>query len=115
MPYYYSGLNVLVLPSRTRTNWKEQFGRVLIEAMACGVITVGARSGAIPEVIGDAGLTFAEDDHADLRTQLQGLLDDPKLRQDLAERGRQRVLDYYTQQQIANRTVEIYRNLVTTA
>jgi glycosyltransferase involved in cell wall biosynthesis len=111
MPYYYSGLDVLVLPSRTRTNWKEQFGRVLIEAMACRVVAVGARCGAIPEVIGDAGLTFTEGDPADLRTQLQRLLDAPSLRQELAEKGRQRVLDCYTQSQVAARTVEIYRRL----
>jgi glycosyltransferase involved in cell wall biosynthesis len=114
MPYYYSGLDVLVLPSRTRPNWKEQFGRVLIEAMACGVVVVGARCGAIPEVIGDAGLTFAEGDLADLRTQLQVLLDDPARRQEMAQRGRQRVLDHFTQAQVAVRTVEIYRQVMGT-
>ena len=111
MPYYYSGLDVLVLPSRTRTNWKEQFGRVLIEAMACRVVAVGARCGAIPEVIGEAGLTFTEGDPADLRAQLQRLLDAPSLRLELAEKGRQRVLDCYTQSQVAARTVEIYQRL----
>ena len=111
MPYYYSGLDVLVLPSRTRPNWKEQFGRVLIEAMACQVVVVGARCGAIPEVVGDAGLTFAEGDPADLRTQLQRLLGDAPLRLDLAQKGRQRVLDQFTQSQIAARTVEIYKEL----
>ncbi|NIN69583.1 MAG: glycosyltransferase, partial [Anaerolineae bacterium] len=111
MPYYYSGLDVLVLPSRTRPNWKEQFGRVLIEAMACQVVVVGARCGAIPEVIGDAGLTFAEGDPADLRAQLQRLLGDTQLRLELAQKGRQRVLDQFTQSQIATRTVEIYKGL----
>jgi len=111
MPYYYSGLDVLVLPSRTHPNWKEQFGRVLIEAMACQVVVVGARCGAIPEVIGDVGLTFAEGDPADLRTQLQKLLGDAQLRLDLARKGRQRVLDQFTQSQIAARTVDIYKGL----
>jgi glycosyltransferase involved in cell wall biosynthesis len=111
MPYYYSGLDVLVLPSRTRSNWKEQFGRVLIEAMACQVAVVGARCGAIPEVIGDAGLTFTEGDPADLRAQLQTLLENARQRLELAEKGRQRVLDRFTQSQIAARTVEIYRGL----
>jgi glycosyltransferase involved in cell wall biosynthesis len=112
LPYYYSGLDVLVLPSRTMPNWKEQFGRVLIEAMACQVVVVGAHCGAIPEVIGDAGLTFVEGDPIDLRARLQQVLDDPALRQDLALRGRQRVLDNFTQAQIAARTVEIYRQLM---
>jgi glycosyltransferase involved in cell wall biosynthesis len=109
LPYYYSGLDVLVLPSRTRPNWKEQFGRVLIEAMACQVVVVGARCGAIPEVIDAAGLTFAEGDPADLRAQLQRLLSDAHLRLDLAQKGRQRVLDHFTQSQIAKRTVDIYK------
>jgi phosphatidylinositol alpha-mannosyltransferase len=84
---------------------------VLIEAMACQVVVVGARCGAIPEVVGDAGLTFAEGDPADLRTQLQMLLGDASLRFDLAQKGRQRVLDQFTQSQIAARTVEIYKEL----
>ncbi len=112
LPYYYSGLDVLVLPSRTQPNWKEQFGRVLIEAMACQVVVVGARSGAIPEVIGDAGLTFKEGDPFDLRAQLQKLLDNEELREDLALRGRQRVLEHFTQTSIAERTVAIYRRLM---
>jgi glycosyltransferase involved in cell wall biosynthesis len=55
-------LDVLVLPSRTRPNWAEQFGRVLIEAMASNVVVVAADSGAIGEVVGDGGLLIPEDD-----------------------------------------------------
>jgi glycosyltransferase involved in cell wall biosynthesis len=55
---YYRSLDVLVLPSRSRSNWKEQFGRVLVDAMACGVPVVGSTCGEIPNVIGEAGLIF---------------------------------------------------------
>jgi glycosyltransferase involved in cell wall biosynthesis len=109
MPYYMNGLDVLVLPSITLPNWKEQFGRVLIEAMACGVPVVGARSGAIPEVIGEAGLTFAEGNAEDLREKLASLLKDVVLRAEMGRRGRQRVLDRYTQAQVAAHTCEVYR------
>jgi glycosyltransferase involved in cell wall biosynthesis len=112
LPNYFSGLDVLVLPSLSRPNWKEQFGRVLIEAMACDVITVGARSGAIPEVIGDAGLTFAEGSVGELQAQLQRLLDDVSLREELRQRGRRRVTDHYTQAAIAKHTVEVYRQVL---
>jgi glycosyltransferase involved in cell wall biosynthesis len=113
MPNYLSGLDVLVLPSLSRPNWKEQFGRVLIEAMACEVVTVGAKSGAIPEVIGEAGLLFAEGNIETLREQLQRLIDDIPLRESLRQMGKQRVLDHYTHAAIARHTVEVYREITT--
>jgi glycosyltransferase involved in cell wall biosynthesis len=112
LPHYFSGLDVLVLPTLSRANWKEQFGRVLIEAMACDVITVGARSGAIPEVIGDAGLTFAEGDVDELRAQLQNLIDNIALREDLRGKGRRRVVENYTQEAVAKNTVNVYREIL---
>ena len=112
IPNYFSGLDVLVLPSLTQTNWKEQFGRVLIEAMACDVVVVGAESGAIPEVIGQAGLTFAEGNVEALQDQLQRLIDDVTLREELRNRGRQRVMDHYTQAAVARNTVAVYRRIV---
>ena len=112
LPHYFSGLDVLVLPSLSRPNWKEQFGRVLIEAMACDVITVGARSGAIPEVIGEAGLTFAEGSVDELRVQLQRLIDEVSLREELRQKGRQRVIENYTQAAVAKNTVKVYQDIL---
>lgn len=108
MPEFYRSLDVLVLPSRTRPNWKEQFGRVLIEAMACGVPVVGSSSGEIPNVIGDAGAVFPEGDFGALRGQLQRLMEDRAARKQLAAAGRQRVLARYTMAEIARRTVAVY-------
>ena len=111
-PGYYNRLNALVLPSLTKPNWKEQFGRVLIEAMACGVPVVGSDSGEIPNVIGDAGLVFAEGDERALRARLSQLMADPALRDELARRGRERVLAHYTQAQVAAKTYQVYRELL---
>lgn len=111
MAAYYAGLDVLVLPSRTRPNWKEQFGRVLVEAMACGVPVIGSSSGEIPSVIGQAGLVFPEDDVSALCEHLACLQRDEALWVELAQRGRQRVLQHYTQARIAAETVEVYREL----
>lgn len=113
MPSQYRQLDVLVLPSRTRPNWKEQFGRVLVEAMACGVTVVGSDSGEIPHVIGEAGLVFPEGDVEALRRALARLLQDPALRRELGQRGRERVLEYYTQAQVARATYEVYRQIMT--
>lgn len=112
MPAYYGQLDVLVVPSRTRPNWKEQFGRVLVEAMACGVPVIGSDSGEIPHVIGDAGLIFPEGRIDVLQTLLSRLLREPALRAELAQRGRERVLAHYTQAQIAARTYEVYRTIL---
>lgn len=111
MPNWYRQLDVLVLPSVTRPNWKEQFGRVLIEAMACGVPVVGSDSGAIPEVIGDTGLTFPEGDEQALLAALTALYEKPQFRHKLAELGRKRVLENFTQKEIAVDTVSVYRKL----
>ncbi len=112
MPMQYHRLDALVLPSLTRPNWKEQFGRVLIEAMASGVPVVGSDSGAIPDVIGGAGVVVAEADCMALSQALQRLLDDPAERARLAQAGRAHVLQHYTHAQVAAATVNVYREMM---
>ena len=112
VPREMEQLDALVLPSLTRPNWMEQFGRVLPEAMSCETPVIGSSSGEIPYVIADAGLVFKEGDARDLANSIQRLLDDPALYADLARRGRQRVLDNYTQEQIARQTYEVYREML---
>jgi len=112
MPAYYRQLDVLVLPSLTRANWKEQFGRVLIEAMACAVPVIGSDCGEIPNVIGDAGLIFPEGDVAALHAHLTTLHNDATYRAELGKRGRARVLAHFTQARIAQETYRVYREIV---
>jgi glycosyltransferase involved in cell wall biosynthesis len=107
MPQFMHTLDVLVLPSRTRPNWKEQFGRVLVEAMACGVSVIGSESGEIPFVMDNAGLVFSENDADSLRDSLIHLHDD-SLRQKMAETGHARMLAKYTQVRIAQETRDVY-------
>jgi glycosyltransferase involved in cell wall biosynthesis len=113
MPQYYHTLDALVLPSRARPHWKEQFGRVLIEAMACGVPVVGSDSGEIPRVIGQAGLLFPEENVEALRAHLRDLMADQELCQTLAHKGRERVLQHYTQKSIARATRAVYVSMLT--
>jgi glycosyltransferase involved in cell wall biosynthesis len=89
MAQEYAQLDVLVLPSRTAPTWKEQFGRVIVEALSCGVPVVGSDSGEIPWLIGltGGGLVFPESDAPALANRLGVLRDDPQLRRRLAAAG----------------------------
>ena len=104
-------LDALVLPSRTTPVWKEQLGRVLLEAMAVGVPVIGSDSGAIPEVIGDAGLIFPEGDGAALAAAIGRLRADSVLAVELSRRGIVRAEEEYSQRTLAARTVDFYRQV----
>jgi glycosyltransferase involved in cell wall biosynthesis len=112
VPARMAAFDVLVLPSITQSNWKEQFGRVLIEAMACGVPVIGSTCGEIPNVIGDAGMIFTERFEDELRESIEFLLLEPDRRTRYAALGRARVLEHYTMQRIADETVAVYRNML---
>jgi L-malate glycosyltransferase len=102
-PNYLSAFDVLVLPSETRPNWKEQFGRVIIEAMACGTPVVGSDSGEIPHLLRrtGGGLVFPEGQPQALAEQLREIVTKPEVRDRLAAQGRQTVLQNYTNPIIA--------------
>ncbi|MDP8244260.1 MAG: glycosyltransferase [Candidatus Hinthialibacter antarcticus] len=111
VPAFMSELDVLVLPSRSTPGWMEQLGRVLIEAMAIGTPVIGARSGAIPEVIGDAGLLFNADDSDDLALQLQCVKANKDLRTECRRRGRLRAQTQFTWPHFAKQMLHFYRSL----
>lgn len=102
--------DVLVLPSVTRPNWKEQFGRVLVEAMATGTPVIGSDSGEIPHVIGDGGLVFREGDVQDLCVKLQNMME-ARVRLRFAEKGIARARSF-TQEVVASATVAFYREVL---
>lgn len=112
MPAWLNALDVLVLPSRRSRGWAEQFGRVLIEAMACGVPVVGAVSGEIPDVIASAGLTFPENDAGALSAAIRQLRDAPGLRRTFGELGRARALEHFTHGRIATDTAALYQQVL---
>ena len=122
VPQYINLMSVLVLPSETTykfktltaVGWKEQFGHVLIEAMACKVPVIGSNSGEIPNVIGEAGLIFSEGDNLALKNCLSSLMLDKKLASELSERGYQRILNYYTNKALAQKSLSFYESLVET-
>ena len=112
MPEAIRQLDLLVIPSRTRPNWKEQFGRIIIEAMASGVPVLGSDSGEIPNVIGNPDLVFPEDNVDALTRKLDQLVADQELRLELSKWARQRVLDHFTQASVARRYYNVYRMML---
>lgn len=108
VPYALAGMDVLAVPSLTQPNWKEQFGRVLVEAMACGIPVVGSDSGEIPRVIGAAGMVVPEGDVEALRAGLLRLVNDAAMRERFSRAGRALVLEQFTQERVARRTVAVY-------
>lgn len=118
---YINLLDTLLLPSETTyrfktlssVGWKEQFGHVLIEAMACRVPVIGSDSGEIPHVIGESGLVFPEGDADRLRDCLLKLMENPELAGELAQRGYHRALADYTNRAIAQKQLAFYKELLT--
>jgi glycosyltransferase involved in cell wall biosynthesis len=112
MPKYLNIMDVLVLPSLTTVNWKEQFGRVLVEAMACEVAVVGSSSGGIPETIGKAGLVFKEGNAGELASLLTQLSLSVVQCRELGAKGRKRVQENYSLETVAVQRIGLYEELI---
>jgi glycosyltransferase involved in cell wall biosynthesis len=120
VPRYINLMSTLVLPSETNTQfktltaagWKEQFGHVLIEAMASKVPVIGSDSGEIPYVIAEAGLIFPERDVAALQKCILSLMEQPELAQKLVRLGYERVMSHYTNQALARQILGFYKQLL---
>ena len=87
VPQYLNAMDILAAPSQTTPKWKEQLGRMLIEAMACGVAVVGSDSGEIPHVLGDTGEVVAEADTAAWTLAIGRLVENSKRRSERAAAG----------------------------
>jgi glycosyltransferase involved in cell wall biosynthesis len=87
----YASATVVVVPSL----WAEAFGLVVIEAMACGAVVVASDAGALPEVVGEAGLIFPKGNAIALAATLRSLLQDESRLRQLSTAGRRRVEERY--------------------
>ncbi|MEJ7786546.1 MAG: glycosyltransferase family 4 protein [Solirubrobacteraceae bacterium] len=116
MPAVYAEMDVLVLPSRTTPTWTEQFGRVLVEAMACGVPVVASDSGEMPWVIEatGGGVLFPEGSVDALAAILTKLRQDPGRRQNLAEQGRAAVERSFSESAIIRQMDSLLREILDT-
>lgn len=104
---YYAKATMAVIPSVY-----EGFGMPAGEAMACGVPVISTTGGALPEVVGDAGVLVPPADTAALENAITGLLDNPEMRCRLGEAGLKRVKNAFTWCHAAKKTVDIYRDTI---
>ena len=102
-------------PSQTTRAWREQFGRMLIEAMACGIPVVASRSGEIPHVMGDAGVLVDESDAAHWTAAIDRLLTEPKSRADLSARGLGRVHEKFAWPIVARAHLTFFEELLSSS
>jgi glycosyltransferase involved in cell wall biosynthesis len=103
----YARATMAVIPSLY-----EGFGLPAGEAMACGVPVISTSGGALPEVVGEAGIVIPTADAAALAEAIRGLLDNPDRARDLGEAGYRRVHQYFTWEKAAEATVEAYREAI---
>src|SRR5262249_16235872 len=98
----------LVVPSRTAAHWKEQFGRIIIEAQACGVIVVGSNSGEIPNVIDDPARIFPEGDIAKMYDCIKSAMTlDSNARKEIRTQNFQRYSDVETAKRFSSAVLKI--------
>jgi glycosyltransferase involved in cell wall biosynthesis len=112
VPQYLNAMDILCAPSQTMPHWREQFGRMLVEAFACGVPVVGSDSGEIPYVIQNAGVVVGEKDEQGWVEALSDLLDSPSRREELAAKGLQRAHSVYAWPVIAKQHLEFFTELL---
>ncbi len=109
---FVQDLDILVLPSFDLDGWREQFGHVLIEAMACKIPIIGSDAGEIPNVISGVGLIFEQKNVESLQQALNRLMLDESLRVALGNKGYLRALERYSHQAIADKTYRFWIDIM---
>lgn len=109
VPDYINCMDVLALPSEGSGNWQEKFGYVLVQAMLCEVPVIGSRHGGIPDVVADGGLLFEPGNIEELAKKIEMLRNDDNLRRLYIARGKNRALENYTVERVAEKLVKLYR------
>jgi glycosyltransferase involved in cell wall biosynthesis len=115
VPAYLNAMDVLCAPSQTTPRWREQFGRMLIEAFASGVAVIASASGEIPYVVADAGVLVPENDVDDLSQWQQAielLTMDRSRRCELARRGRERAESMYGWPVVARQHLDFFERVI---
>jgi glycosyltransferase involved in cell wall biosynthesis len=111
VPMYINVMDMLCAPSQTTTAWREQFGRMLVEAFACAIPVIGSDSGEIATVLGDAGIVVGEKDVGGWTRAIQGLLASPEKRRELGLRGLELARTHYAWPVVARQYLAFFDRL----
>jgi glycosyltransferase involved in cell wall biosynthesis len=109
---YVNAMDVLCAPSESARHWKEQFGRMIVEAHACGVPVVGSDSGEIPFVVGAGGIIAPERDVPAWTRAISELLEDGARRRELARLGLERAHEVFAWPQVARQYLNFFEQLL---
>ncbi|MBV9108235.1 MAG: glycosyltransferase family 4 protein [Gemmatimonadetes bacterium] len=111
VPDWLNAMDVLVAPSLTTPKWREQFGRMLVEAMACGIPVIASDSGEIPHVVGPAGRIVPEADTEALRAASSGCIADPQACMNKGAAGLERARTEFAPPVVAGRHLDFFRTI----
>jgi len=106
----WSEVDCLVVPSRATPTWVDGWSEVMLDAMGHEVAVVASRTGALPEIIGDAGIGY--DNEEDFLVRLQELVTDTPRILPIGQAGRRRVLEYYVDAAVARATDAFWREVL---
>ncbi len=112
VPGWLNAMTVLCAPSQTTARWREQFGRMLIEAMACGVPVIASASGEMPSVVGTAGAVLAETDTRAWATEIDRVLTDRDLHHECVAKGLDRARTHFAWPRVARQHLEFFETLM---
>jgi len=100
--------DAFILSSLPLESWQEQFGYVLIESMSSGVPIIAARSGAIPEVLSDAGVSVTPGEYVELSLAMRKIIEDETYRKELIQKSLQRASERYDAYKVSQKMVQFY-------
>jgi phosphatidyl-myo-inositol dimannoside synthase len=114
VPGYLNAMDLMCAPSQTMPNWREQFGRMTVEAFASGVAFIGSDSGEIPFVVRDSGVIVGEKDVPGWTRAIGALIEDGTHRGELASRGLARAREEFAWPVVGRRYLDFFERVLAT-